>query len=372
MKLLSLPRPIIIILFISAFSLFLFIANLVVYEAIAGIFGITKDGNLLILGSVLFVLSGSFILASIVGMRYYNWFTRWFYRFSAIWIGLFTYLFFAAFLYGLVLMVPFLPASSIGKLLVAGALLVSTYGILHNRRIRVSKIEVALPNLPEVWKGRKAIWISDVHLGQLYGSSHVQKIVDTVNALPHDIIFIGGDLYDGTGASDIRELVAPLKGFTGKLGTYFITGNHEEIGDSSAFVSAVRSANIRPLLDEMVEIDGLQIIGVDYRNTANWEDLQNILERLSLQKDKPSILLKHEPKNIAIAHDAGISFQISGHTHQAQMWPLGYIANFVYKGFGYGLHKHESMFVYTSSGVGTWGPPMRVGTDSEIVHITFI
>lgn len=78
-------------------------------------------------------------------------------------------------------------------------------------------------------------------------------------------------------------------------------------------------------------------------------------------------MLKHEPKDLSVAQEAGISLQISGHTHKAQLWPLEYIAQLSYKGYAYGLKRLENMYVYTSSGVGIWGPPMRVGTTDEIV-----
>lgn len=372
MKFSALPRLVTVLIFMGVFSLFLYVANLVVYESLAGIFSITASAHLFFLGGFLFVSSGSFILATVLGMRFYNTFTRLYYLLSSIWIGFFTYLFLVSVLYGLALFVPVLPAAKIGEFLVFSAVIVSGYGVMHAMKIRIAKIEVSLPNVPEKWKGRKAVWISDVHLGQLYSPAYAEKIVRKVNALPHDIIFIGGDLYDGTGASDIKELVLPLGRFTGKLGTYFITGNHEEIGESDAFVSAVRSAGIRPLIDEMIEIEGLQLIGIDYRNSVKKESFRKILSGLSVKPDKPSILLKHEPKDIDVARDAGISLQLSGHTHQAQMWPLGYIADFIYKGFAYGLNRSGDTQVYTSSGVGTWGPPMRVGTDCEIVHITFV
>ena len=94
------------------------------------------------------------------------------------------------------------------------------------------------------------------------------------------------------------------------------------------------------------------------------------LSRLAIDPRKPSILLKHEPRDLDVAEAAGISLQISGHTHKAQMWPLVYVAQRSYKGFAYGLKRLGRMQVYTSSGVGSWGPPMRVGTDGEIVVIT--
>lgn len=365
-------KPLSTTLFFVTFGFFLYVANLVVYEALAGILQVTRAHELIFLGAFLGVFSLGFIAASIVGMRFYNLFTRLFYTITALWIGLFTYLFLASVVYGLLIMIDARVVDTrIGMTLIMSALAVSVYGVFHARQIKIVKAAVTLPNLPDAWKGRGAIWISDVHLGQLYGSSFAEEIVKRVNALPHDIVFIGGDLYDGTGASDINALVAPLGKFSGKLGIYFITGNHEEIGDSSAFVKAVRSANITPLLDEKIEIEGMQIIGVDYRSASRAENFEAILAGLAIPSHMPSILLKHEPKDLDVAHDAGISFQISGHTHRGQLWPFGYIASLIYKNFAYGMKRFKNMHVYTSSGVGTWGPPMRVGTDCEIVHITF-
>jgi predicted MPP superfamily phosphohydrolase len=365
------PRLLRILPFIGIISLFLYIANLVVYEALADIFIITASWQLVTLGTALGILSGSFIVVTILGSWYYNLFTRSFYTLTAIWMGLLVYLFLAAVAYGLLVMLSGMLLSSVGELLVAGALVASGYGVLHARDIRVAEVAVSLPRLPASWQGRKAIWISDLHLGQLHGASFARNVVERINAIPHDIIFIGGDLYDGTGAPDINELTAPLKALAAPLGTYFITGNHEEFGDASAFITAVRSAGIRPLIDEMVEIDGLQLIGIDYHNGSNRENLKKILSGLSIRQDAPSILLKHEPKDLDIAREARVSLQISGHTHKAQLWPLGYIAQLVYKGFAYGLKQSGEMQVYTSSGTGTWGPPLRVGTNGEIVVLTF-
>ena len=98
---------------------------------------------------------------------------------------------------------------------------------------------------------------------------------------------------------------------------------------------------------------------------------KNVLGGLSFDPRRPSVLLKHEPKDIHIAEEAGISFQISGHTHKAQIWPFNYVTSIIYKRFAYGLQKFKKMQVYTSSGIGTWGPPMRLGSDSEIVIFSF-
>lgn len=359
-------------IFLVVFVAFLFVANLVVFEALASIFFLTTSTSLWVLGVSLGMLSVSFLLTTLFGMQFYNTGTRVAYTLSSIWIGFFTYLFLAMVLYGALVVSPFPWAREGGIVMVFLALLLSVYGVLHARKIVTRQIEVVLPNLPEAWRGRSAIWISDVHLGQIYGAASARRIVDEVNRLPHDVIFIGGDLYDGTGAPDLAELTAPLQYFSGHLGIYFVTGNHEEFGaGGGAFLAAVRAAHIRPLIDEMVEIDGLQIIGVDYQQSAQKEHFRATLARLAIDPHKPSLLLKHEPKDIDVAEAAGISFQLSGHTHRGQMWPFGSIADLIYKGFAYGLKRSGAMQVYTSSGVGTWGPPMRVGTDCEIVRITF-
>jgi predicted MPP superfamily phosphohydrolase len=116
----------------------------------------------------------------------------------------------------------------------------------------------------------------------------------------------------------------------------------------------------------------LQIVGVDWAQAANTERFRMILASIAIDREHPSILLKHEPKDLDVASERGISLQISGHTHRAQQWPLEYVARRVYNGYSYGLKNYREMLVYISSGAGTWGPPMRVGTDCEVVVFTFV
>lgn len=358
-------------MFMATLLLLLYITNLVVYEVLASIFGLTTQLQLFLLALVLGILAAGFIIANSLGFKYYNWFTRVYYTFSATWLGFFVYLFFASMVYGVIVGTTGFLLPQIGMTLMGLALMVSVYGVLHARKIYTQEVEVSLPNLPPRWKGRRAVWVSDLHLGQLHGPKFAKRVVEMINALPHDIVFIGGDLYDGTGAPDIEELAQPLGNCKAPLGLYYVTGNHEEYGDSERFLKAIRAAGIRTLIDEMVAIDGLQVIGVDYRNASQTEAFEKILAGLSIDTTKPSILLKHEPKDLTVAQCAGVSLQISGHTHRGQQWPFEYIARLVYKGYVYGLKNFKNMQVYVSSGTGTWGPPLRVGTNCEIVVFTF-
>ncbi|MFZ2522981.1 MAG: metallophosphoesterase [Minisyncoccia bacterium] len=360
------------ILFFGVLTFFLYIGNFVIYDALSVIFHIFDSSQLLFLASMLGIFSGSLVASTIIGNKYYNWFTRFYYTLSAVWIGFFVYMFLASFAYGVIMIISGQLFVEIGAVLIFMALVISIYGIIHAKKIYVMEIKISLPQLPDVWRGRKAVWISDLHLGQLHGSSFVKKIVEKVNKLSPDIIFIGGDLFDGTTSPDLITLIAPLKKLSGSLGVYFITGNHEEFGNSDKFISAVKTIGINILQDRMVEIDGIQLIGVDYHNASDKNRFKKILSELRINTHKPSILLKHEPKDLNVALEAGISLQISGHTHQAQLWPLRYVANLIYKNFTYGLKTLGEMKIYTSSGVGTWGPPMRVGTNNEIVLFTFI
>ena len=242
---------------------FLYLGNLVVYDGIALAFGIADATQLFWLGAVLGFFSASFIAATLIGNWRYNAFTRAYYTLSAVWMGFFVYLFFASFIEGVLVGVS-QSFVTVGPVLFYIALLLGAYSMLHARKIVVTEVPISLPNLPPSWKGRKAVWISDLHLGQLHGRSFAEKIVARVSALAHDIVFVGGDLFDGTGAPDLPDLANPFKKLSAPLGVYFITGNHEEFGNRERFLSAVASAGMRALVDEMVEIEGLQLIGVDY------------------------------------------------------------------------------------------------------------
>jgi predicted MPP superfamily phosphohydrolase len=361
-----------IIPFIIVISIFLYIANLAVYEAAALAFNIVSTPALLCLGIVLGVMSASFVLSTIIGMQWYNVFTRSIYTISAIWIGFFTYLFLVAVVYGLLVAATGSPLPVVGMIGFTVAIAVSVYGVIRARTPVVTKVDVMLPNLPPSWRGKKAVFVSDLHLGQLNGPAFAKRITDKINALTPDIVFIGGDLYDGTSAPDPAMLAAPLSKLSSTFGTHYISGNHEEFGDGNTFFKAVRSLGITTLIDQMIEIDGMQLIGVDYHSTASAEGFKEVLSGIQIDVQKPSILLKHEPRHIEIARDHHVSLQISGHTHRGQQWPFAYVTQLIYGQFAYGLSRLDSLQAYTSSGVGTWGPPLRVGTHAEIVLITFV
>jgi predicted MPP superfamily phosphohydrolase len=198
-----------------------------------------------------------------------------------------------------------------------------------------------------------------------------QEIATLVQNLRPDLVFIGGDLYDGQ-AIDLDKVIEPFSRISAPHGVYFITGNHEEFYDNTPYLEAVRRAGIRVLYNEKVDLDGLQIIGVDYRDSRSEEQFRTILQKVGVDPYRPSILLKHSPLHLKVAQEQGISLQLLGHTHQGQVFLFRFITSQVYRGYDYGLKWFGNLLVYTSSGAGTWGPPMRIDTKPEIVLITFI
>ena len=359
-----------LVAFVCTLVILLIESDFFVHWALVDVFNITNSTYKMVLGVLLFVLSLGFILVFIIERYSASVMTRVLYLFTSIWMGTLIYLLLASVVYETVMLV-FGRFVVLGMILFAGAALLSIYGFFHGRKIKIKKIEVEIPNLPKEWQGKTVVWVSDFHLGTVRGAKFCEKVTSISNSLSPDIVFVGGDLYDGTHAPDPYVIARPLEKLSAKLGTFFISGNHEEFDDASPFFEAVTKLGIKIIKDEMIVIDGLQIIGVDYLNNHSKEKFQKILSSIQFDSTKASILLKHEPKDLDIAERSGISFQISGHTHRGQQWPFNYLVDFIYKGYGYGLKKLGNMKVYVSSGVGGWGPQFRVGSDCEVVHITF-
>jgi len=333
-----------------------------------------KAATLTLEVAVLF-LGLSFISAALLGFRYENWPIKILYKLASVWLGLLNYFFLAACLCWLIGFVFWLAGQTLDRPLIAGvlfgiALLAGVYGLVNARWIRIRRVAVTLPNLPQSWRGRSALLVTDLHLGNINGVRFSRRIVAMAERLRPDIVFMPGDLFDGIRA-DPDRLVAPFKALAPPFGTYFVDGNHEEFGDPAYYSAALARTGIRVLENESITVDGLRIIGVSYRDSTYPIRLRATLEGLHLSRKQASILLNHAPNRLPIVEQAGISLQLSGHTHGGQLFPFTWLTRRVFGKFTYGLQQFGALQVYTSSGAGTWGPPMRVGTHPEIVLIGF-
>ena len=245
---------------------------------------------------------------------------------------------------------------------------VAIFGLFNALKLRVTTYNVSLPNLPGAWCGRRVAVVSDMHVGNIFRTRFVRKIVKQLNELEPTAVFISGDMFDGA-VMDIPRAVKPWASFHAPAGTYFVTGNHEEILDRTPYLAALSSVGVTVLHNEKVVVDGLQIVGVHDAEAHRRTVFQELLEQAKIDRGHPSILLVHRPGRLDVAENAGISLQVSGHTHAGQFQPFSLLVRIIYGRFGYGHHRHGSLQVVTSSGAGTGGPPFRVGTRSEIVVI---
>ncbi len=224
--------------------------------------------------------------------------------------------------------------------------------------------------MPAEWQNKKAVLVSDTHLGNVRNLEFSEKIAKLVEAQNPDLVLIPGDFYDGPPA-DYEQLAVPFGKIKSTYGVYFAAGNHEEFGDAGPLLSAISKSGVKVLNNQIENVSGMQIVGVGYGATVNKDSQKSILKSLNLNPKLPSILLKHAPTHIDTAEDAGISLQVSGHTHLGQVYPFRYLTKKIYGKFHYGTSSLNNTQVVTTSGAGTWGPPQRVGTNSEIVVITF-
>ena len=364
------------ILFIGTVQSILFLGHWFLYRTLVRFLGLGNPSVLLTWRVAMALLSVSLVATSFLAYRYSSLPVRWLYTGAVSWLGIFYILILAAglvwILFGLTKLIHFpLDGKILIEILISMALMASVYGFINSGVIRITQMNLQLPGLSSQWKGKTAVWVSDTHLGQVRNYGFAQHIATLVQNLNPDIVFIGGDLYDGE-AVDVDKVIEPFSRISAPYGTYFITGNHEEFYDNTRYLQAVRRAGMRVLYNEMINLDGLQIIGVDYRDSRSEEQFKTILEKMGIDRHKPSILLKHAPLHLEVAREQGVSLQLSGHTHHGQVFLFRFITSRVYHGYDYGLKWFGSLLVYTSSGAGTWGPPMRLDTKPEIVVIKFM
>lgn len=327
----------------------------------------------------LIALSCIFMIAALLSFRFSNFLVAFIYQIASVWLGLLNFFFCAACLSWLVdlLLRVCLPGSAhlhARPFVVSAdfllAIMVALYGVLNARVIRLRRLTINLANLPTSWRGRKALVFSDIHLGNINGVRFARHIAAMARDLSPDVIFIPGDLFDGTKAHP-EKVAAPLYELAPPLGIYFVSGNHEVFGGSNHYCEALKRAGFHVLEDQRIAVDEMQVVGVTYNSSTHPIRLRHFLTSLNLKNGVPSILLQHVPNRLPIIEQAGVSLLLSGHTHGGQLFPFSWITHRAFGEFTYGLQRFGGLQVYTSSGAGTWGPPMRVGTHSEIVLLTF-
>lgn len=277
-----------------------------------------------------------------------------------------------------------------GFVCMALIILISVYGILHVGTIKVTPYEVTVNKKVKDMDSLKIVLLADTHFGYSINCRHAQKMVEKINAQDPDIVCIAGDIFDNDydAISDPEGVCNALKSIKSRYGVYACWGNHdldEPILAGFTFggkkkdqadprmEQLLRDANIHLLTDEAELIDDKFYV-VGRNDSSRTHKLGG--QRLSpaqltkdLDLDKPVIFIDHQPKQLQETADAGADLNLCGHTHDGQIFPGNlFIHLFWENSFGY--LKKDKMHNIVTSGVGVWGPDMRVGTNCEICPIT--
>ncbi|MGE0076673.1 MAG: metallophosphoesterase [Bacteroidales bacterium] len=236
---------------------------------------------------------------------------------------------------------------------------------------KVSKVNIKTNKISDD-NGLRIVAVSDIHLGTIIGKKRLSKLVNLINEQKPDIVLLAGDIFDEDIAPVVNGGMGKLfEDINSKYGIYAVTGNHEYFGNFEAKIAYLKQHKVNVLRDSSALIDNFYVIGRDDRqsNAALKRNRKTIEELVNgLDKSKFMILLDHQPYHLNEAQENGIDLQLSGHTHDGQMWPFNYATQGIFE-VSKGYLKKGNTHYYVSTGFGTWGPRVRIGNRPEIVVI---
>lgn len=270
---------------------------------------------------------------------------------------------------------PFSP-NRVNAVLLVAALVLSGVGVWQAVRVPdVKTVDISIKGLPPEMEGLKVVQLSDLHASRLLTGERNRAVVDKTNAIHPDLILITGDLVDGTVKNRAND-VAPFRDFRAKYGVFSIPGNHEYYSDYVQWMNAFDGLGLNMLKNGhvvlIVKDHPLVIAGITDRVAPNFglpePDIKKALD--GIPEGAPVILMVHQPRDAAKNAQAGVTLQLSGHTHGGQILGAHWLVQLFNEGFVSGLYDAGDMKLYVSNGTGLWnGFPIRLGRPAEITEI---
>ena len=323
-----------------------------------------------------------FILLLLIAFRPRFVFLR---EFRSLWITIFLYIFM---LFALLVMVDLarLVLHLAGKLpdkfnvYAVGSAFVLCFGLIIYGASNARLIETVSYNIntnKEI-NNMRIVLISDTHIGSSIGRKHIKRVVDEINRAEPDMVCIAGDIFDGNidQIKDLQGVIAELRKITAPLGVYACLGNHDvDRRSTEKIVQTLNEANIIVLQDEVHELpENIYIIGRKEIYPIGIESVRKSTAELISELDTDSfiIMMDHRPGQFAQTERLGVDLLLSGHTHNGQIFPGTIVTSAIFKRTGaisYGHWQGQTMNAVVTSGAGFWGPPIRIGTQSEVVVI---
>lgn len=385
-----------LIIFLTTFLAVIAGAHYALYISVVRFFSVTNHTFKTYFIIALIILGVSFFVSAFLIRLHVNFITNIYYAISGFWLGFLVNLLMACALLwlacGLMKIVGIKPDMLIPAIaLFSLAIIISFYGVWNAAHPRAKNIDIAIKDLPSQWKGKKIVQLSDMHLGPVHRVGFLEKVVEITNAQKPDLILLTGDLFDGMDGK-LEPFIKPLNKFKASKGVYFATGNHEGYLGLKTALDLLSKTDIKVLDNEIKEFNGLQLVGISYPQFDEKNNSEEVFKSKSYDPEKPTILMYHTPTNVAhknsslsqqqwsaywgpdtdftFAKKNGIDLQLSGHAHRGQIFPFNFVAKAIYGKYYHGLNSDGQFQIYTSSGVGTWGPPMRTCCYPEVTVIS--
>ncbi|OGU27210.1 MAG: hypothetical protein A2057_07015 [Ignavibacteria bacterium GWA2_35_9] len=246
-------------------------------------------------------------------------------------------------------------------------------GFINTKNIKINYAEIDIPKKSSNMNGLNLVLVADFHMTPINNSNLLKKIVEKINTLNADIVLMPGDvLDDNINILRRRNIGKSLSKIKSKYGVFISNGNHEFINGVEEMDKYLEEMKLNVLRDSSILINkSFYVVGREDRSKINFtgnqrKSLKEILTNVN--RDYAIILLDHNPSGLEEIANENIELQLSGHTHNGQLFPLNFITKWIYEISWGNLKKGQTQF-YVTCGVGTWGPPVRLGSDSEIVNI---
>lgn len=256
-----------------------------------------------------------------------------------------------------------------GNIVLLLFLILFIYGAFNAYSPVVRKYRISIPKKAGSHKLLRIAVASDMHFGVLSGKNHAERLVRILRNVKPDLVLFPGDIIDDDPkpftAKNIHYVLQEIKA---PLGVYGILGNHEYYGGAiKEYTNIMKKINIPILQDEVILLDNtIYLVGRKDRTAKNRHSIEVLME--NVDKSLPVILMDHQPHQLNQAMENGVDISVSGHTHRGQMAPNHLITRKMFE-LDWGYKQKEQLHAFVSSGFGFWGPPLRIGSRSEVVQI---
>lgn len=265
------------------------------------------------------------------------------------------------------------PLTLVGAVVVL-ALATVVYGGWNARNPVLTEYDVTVDKDAGSLQQLQIAMISDIHYGPIIDTQRLKRLIEMINEIKPDIVVLAGDITDGSlPQREARKLAEVLGQIQVPYGTFAVPGNHDRDlrDDNSELMRYLKEEGIHVLKDNYISVrDSFYLIGRDDPNRRSVPARMELKDLMTgIDSSKPLILLDHQPVDLEKAQASGIDLQLSGHTHRGQIFPANLITRLVYE-LDWGLLKKGTYHLIVSSGYGTWGPPLRIGNQPEVVSIT--